>query len=168
MTQRENISKWFLYALVTGLFVLLQSVVLNRISIWNVHPFLPPMLVAMVAMWEGRGAGIGFALVFGFLTDLTANAPIPCFYMVLFVLIALMTSVIARRLFPAGFLCALVLAVLAMLPHALFTALLLDGQNGLALSAAVSLAGRELVVSAPFVLLFYWPYRRVYRTANQN
>lgn len=168
MTQREKIMKWLLYALVTGLFVLLQSVVLNHISIWNVHPFLAPMLVAMVAMWEGRSAGINFALIFGFLTDLTVNAPIPCFYMIVFALIALLISVIAHRLFPAGFLCALILSVPALLLHALLTAVLLGGVQGLALSAAVSLAGRELAVSLPWILVFYWPYRKVYRAAARN
>lgn len=167
MAQRDKIMKWCCYALVTGLFVLLQSAALNYIDLWNVHPFLAPMLVAVVAMFEGRGAGINFALVFGFFSDLTISAPVPCFYMLVFALIALLTSVMAHRLFPVGFLCALAVSVMAMLLHALFN-ILLGGLHGTELSAAALLTGRELLISIVFVPLFYWLYRKVYRAAAQN
>ena len=46
LNQRDMFFKWLYYAGATLLLVLVQSLVLNRICVWGVHPFLPPLIAA--------------------------------------------------------------------------------------------------------------------------
>ena len=50
LNQRDMFFKWLYYAGATLLLVLVQSLVLNRICVWGVHPFLPPLIAAITAM----------------------------------------------------------------------------------------------------------------------
>ena len=49
MNQRDMFFKWLYYAGAVLLLVLVQSLVLNRISVWAVHPFLPPVIAGSLA-----------------------------------------------------------------------------------------------------------------------
>ena len=51
LKQRDMFFKWLYYAGATLLLVLVQSLVLNRICVWGVHPFLPPLIAAITAMY---------------------------------------------------------------------------------------------------------------------
>ena len=64
MTRRNFAIKWLLYGLATLLFVVLQSLLLNHITLWGIHPFLLPLIVALATMWEGN-EGVVFSLIFG-------------------------------------------------------------------------------------------------------
>ena len=48
MNQRDMFFKWLYYAGAVLLLVLVQSLVLNRISVWAVHPFLPPVIAGIM------------------------------------------------------------------------------------------------------------------------
>ena len=67
MNQRDMFFKWLYYAGSVLLLVLAQSLVLNRISVWAVHPFLPPVIAGIMAMLEGPAEGAVFGGVFGLL-----------------------------------------------------------------------------------------------------
>ena len=110
MNQRDMFFKWLYYAGAVLLLVLAQSLVLNRICVWGVHPFLPPLIAAITAMLEGPGEGAAFAGVFGLLCDLTMPGIIPCFYTLAFLAAALLAAVIAKRFLSQGFLCAVLCA----------------------------------------------------------
>ena len=85
MNQRDMFFKWLYYAGAVLLLVLVQSLVLNRISVWAVHPFLPPVIAGIMAMLEGPAEGAVFGGIFGLLCDLTMPGVIPCFYTLAFV-----------------------------------------------------------------------------------
>lgn len=78
MNQRDMFFKWLYYAGAVLLLVLVQSLVLNRISVWAVHPFLPPVIAGIMAMLEGPAEGAVFGGIFGLLCDLTMPGVIPC------------------------------------------------------------------------------------------
>ena len=67
--------KWLIYALATLLFFALQSLVLNHIRVWNLLPFLYPVLPAVAAMYEGPRRGPVFALCLGVVCDLLLPVP---------------------------------------------------------------------------------------------
>ena len=122
MNQRDMFFKWLYYAGAVLLLVLVQSLVLNRISVWAVHPFLPPVIAGIMAMLEGPAEGAVFGGIFGLLCDLTMPGVIPCFYTLAFLAAALPAAMIAKRLLSQGFLCAVLCAALALvitdlLPH---------------------------------------------------
>ena len=98
LNQRDMFFKWLYYAGATLLLVLVQSLVLNRIFVWGVHPFLPPLIAAITAMLEGPGEGTAFAGVFGLLCDLTMPGIIPCFYTLAFLAAALLVLFLRTRL----------------------------------------------------------------------
>ena len=114
MNQRDMFFKWLYYAGAVLLLVLVQSLVLNRISVWAVHPFLPPVIAGIMAMLEGPAEGAVFGGIFGLLCDLTMPGVIPCFYTLAFLAAALPAAMIAKRLLSQGFLCAVLCAALAL------------------------------------------------------
>ena len=92
MNQRDMFFKWLYYAGAVLLLVLVQSLVLNRISVWAVHPFLPPVIAGIMAMLEGPAEGAVFGGIFGLLCDLTMPGVIPCFYTLAFLAAALSST----------------------------------------------------------------------------
>ena len=71
MTTRDQVHKWFFYAL--GLFPVwvLDAYVLNRLPVFGVIPMLLPLAAAAVAVLEGAYAGAGFGLAVGLLWELS-------------------------------------------------------------------------------------------------
>ena len=113
LARNETIFKWALYAGATAVFFLLQGFVLQRITFWDVIPFVFPILAAVLGMYEGPLAGSIYGLVLGVLCDLLLPASIPCFYTLVFPAVGLCAALISQSLLPAGFLCAAVTSVLA-------------------------------------------------------
>ena len=138
MSRRDTIWKWVFYTAGVFLLLLLQGLALDHISLLHVHPYLPPVMVAVLAMFEGAYGGMGVALAMGLLFDLTQPGLIPCFHILAFFLAAL---VITNGL----------------------QILLMTYQQGVAFSAASSLAGREILVTLPLTVLVYLPFRWVRR-----
>ena len=52
LARNETIFKWALYAGATAVFFLLQGAVLQRITLWGVIPFVFPILVAVLGMYD--------------------------------------------------------------------------------------------------------------------
>lgn len=161
MTRRNFTIKWLLYSLLTLLFVALQELVLNQIVLWGVHPFLLPLIAALVTMWEDR-EGLLFSLIFGLLTDLTTTGPIPCFYTLAFFVVALAAMLIARHLIVPGFLCAVLVSLLSLVLCGLLQTLFLSSRAGVSLLPALLLTGKELI-SVALLPLLYFPCRWLHR-----
>ena len=53
LVRNETIFKWSLYGAATLVLFLLQGLVLQRIELWGVFPFLFPVEVAILASYEG-------------------------------------------------------------------------------------------------------------------
>ena len=70
MTTRDQVHKWFFYALGLFLVWVLDAYVLNRITFFGVIPMPLPLAVVSVAVLEGAYAGAGFGLAVGLLWEL--------------------------------------------------------------------------------------------------
>ena len=70
MTTRDQVHKWFFYALGLFLVWVLDAYVLNRITFFGIIPMLLPLAVVSVAVLEGAYAGAGFGLAVGLLWEL--------------------------------------------------------------------------------------------------
>ena len=149
LARNETIFKWALYAGATAVFFLLQGAVLQRITLWGVIPFVFPILVAVLGMYEGPLPASVYALTVGVLCDLLLPASIPCFYTLIFPAAGLCAALISQSLLPAGFLCVVLWA---------------GGKAAWAAGAQVFL--REVCVSillvVPVVLLFSAVFRRTH------
>lgn len=163
MNQRNIWYRWLFYGLAAGLFLLLQNLLLWRIRVWGIHPFLPPVLVAVAASWEERQEGICAAAVFGLLCDLTMTPPIPCFYLLTFIASAFFAGLVAKRWMLPGFFCAVVVSLAAIIINGVFQALLLSLRGIHDLGAAASITGRELLLTAPLIPFVYLLFRRIHR-----
>ena len=114
MTRRDFLMKWLLYAAVTLLLVLLQSLVLTHIHLLDIHPFALPLLAGIIAVWEPQRECAFYGLVFGLVCDLTMPAAMPCLYTLSFLIAGLLVNFIARKLIMPGFWCSMVGAALAL------------------------------------------------------
>ena len=163
MKQGNLFYRWLFYGVAAALFLLLQGLVLTRLRVWGVHPFVPPVLVAVAASWEDRQESLCAAAVFGLVCDLLIPSVIPCFYVLSFVLSAFLVGLIATRLMAAGLLCSVVASMLCLLVNSLLSALFLTYRGGVPFSAVVSVAGRELLLTLPLLGLVYLLFRPIHR-----
>jgi len=162
MTRRDFLFKWLFYSCATLTFIALQHLLLNRLEVWGVHPFLLPILAVLPATLESRQESIFYAIALGLICDLRTAAPIPIFYTMVFLLAALLTSQIAGRLIMPGFLCAFLCGLLALVLCNLLQFLLTFSQ-GYPAATALHLMGREVLLSAPAAVLIFPVYRKIFR-----
>ena len=166
LARNETIFKWALYAGATAAFFLLQGAVLQRISLWGVIPFVFPILVAVVGMYEGPLPGSVYGLTVGVLCDLLLPAFIPCFYTLVFPAVGLCAALVSQNLLPAGFLCAAVTSVTGFFFTDLFHCFLQWARVQNAWAAGARLFAQEVGVSIlliiPVVLLFSAVFRRTH------
>ena len=150
MTRRDFLMKWLLYAAVTLLLVLLQSLVLTHIHLLDIHPFALPLLAGIIAVWEPQRECAFYGLVFGLVCDLTMPATMPCLYTLSFLIAGLLVNFIARKLIMPGFWCSMVGAALALVVTDVLQALSQIYRHGsAAFAAAAALTGRELLLIVP-------------------
>ncbi|NLU23159.1 MAG: hypothetical protein GXW99_00260 [Clostridiales bacterium] len=163
MSRHDLIMKWILYSAGALCVVLIQSLILNHIRILSVHPFLIPMLAAIVASFEGPRDGCVFGLIFGVLCDVTTQPPIPCFYTLAFVLIAFLSALVAKNLIAPGFCCSLVVSAMSLLVTQLFYTLIFTYRSIGSTLGILSLMGRELLISLVLSPLLYLLFSRIHR-----
>ena len=157
MNQRDMFFKWLFYSLSALLGLLIQGLILNRLDLWaGIHPFLPPLLAITPAVLEGRQESCFFAVALGLLMDLLTPTVFPAFYTISFVLLALVTCQIAARIIVPGYLCALICSAVALLGTNLLHLLLLAVRGRSPMTAALAMAGRELVLTLPYSPLYFW------------
>jgi rod shape-determining protein MreD len=156
------IYKWTVYALVTALFLALQSMVLCHIQVWGLMPFLYPVLPAVVASYEGLRRGPTFALCLGVVCDLLYWGPFSGFYTMSFTLLALIAALIAENAISPGFLCSLVVSAAALAVTGAFRLLLalLSGAPYLALMGRMVLG--EAILTLPCLIFIHPVYRAIH------
>lgn len=163
MPKSYIVFKWVVYTAATLLLLLLNTFLLSQLRIWGVTPLMIPMFVGVVASFEGSKASPFFALVFGLLWDLATPAGVPGFFTFTCTLSGLVAALLAENLFSPGLLCSFVTTTVCYFLTALGRLLCLLTEGTGALTAAVSVAAREYLVSLPWLLVVFFVYRWVHR-----
>ena len=156
--------KWTFYALAALLLCFFKRVLLGSVSVWGVLPFLPPVLLAVMASFEQPKAAVLSGIVFGALCDLVLPASLPCLYTLAFTAAALLISTLLSNLLQQGFARALLATVLAFLVTDLLQALALLPRSGMsALLPMLHLFAKETALSCLLLLPSYPLLRAVHR-----
>ena len=162
MTRRDQIHKWFVYALALVPVWLLDEFVLNRVPLFGVVPMLLPLTVVAVAVLEGSVAGAGFGMAVGLLWELAypGGSGILVFGMTL---AGMLTGSIAQyalsQSFPGCLLCsAAILALLDLLRvlRGLIT-------HAASLPALLQVAVPEFLYSLAWTPVVYLLFRAIFR-----
>ena len=151
LARNEVILKWALYAAATALCFLLQGA-LQRIVLLGVIPFLYPMLAAIPATFEEPAPAGVFALCLGVCCDLLLPEVIPCFYTLIFPVVAIAASLLSRGLLPAGFPCSLAVSAAAFLMTDLFRCILLALGGHSPWGAGLLILMKEFLITAPLLI----------------
>lgn len=161
---QKNILKWSCYVGCCLLLSFFRQLFLGSVTVWGAIPFLPPVLLAVVASLEEMRPAVIFGMLYGALCDLTIPAPYPCLYTLAFTLSALLVSALARSLLQPGFPRALLMTALtfALVDCGNACALLLRGAAG-ELLPMLSLYCRETLVSCLLLIPAYPLLRAVHR-----
>lgn len=146
--------KWTFYALAAAALFFLRRLLLGSMTFFGVIPFLPPVILAVMASFELPRSSVIAGIVFGALCDLVLPAPFPCLYTVAFTLAALLISTVVSNLLQQGFARALVSSVLTFAVADLFQSLAML-TRGAALPAMLYLFARETLVSCALLLPSY-------------
>ena len=162
-TRADLIFKWSVYSALCLLVLLIQGI-LPEIRLFGVALFLPPVLAALLAAFEPGLQGTVFALCFGVVCDFALLGPAPCFYLVSFVLSAMLAGLISSRLLNAELICSLAVAPAALALSALLRFLILLAKGGAPVPDVLLYTGKELLLTMPFVVplhfLFAFFHRR--------
>jgi len=148
-----------LFGAATLLLFFLQGFVLQFLSVFGVTPFLYPVLVAVLAMWEGPLSGSVYGLVLGVLCDLAFPSSIPCFYTLIFPVVGLASAFLTQTWLHAGALCSIVVSALAFFLTDFFHCAVLALSGHAAWAAGGLLALKETcltLVFLPAVYLLLW------------
>lgn len=159
---RTTALKWTFYALAALLLCFLKRLLLGSVTIWGVLPFLPPVLLAVLAAFEQPKPAVLAGLVFGVLCDLVLPAPFACLYTLSFTIAALLIATVMSNLIQQGFARALFSSVLAFFIVDLFEILAML-TRGADLSVMLWLFVRETLVSCALLLPSYPLLRAVHR-----
>lgn len=163
MTRQKLIFYWAVYALMALLALLLQSVILNRLSFRSVHPFLLPCLVALTSIYTPRKGSACFAFLFGLLCDMLLVGPFSFFYLLCFSLCALGIGWLSHRFISPGVLCTLLMGTISLLFTGLMQMFFLSFQAEIPFLSGMLILLIELVITLPFLLCLYPLYSRVDR-----
>ncbi len=169
MTQRDIFYKWLFYALLALAWMAVQQMLLNSLDFWGgVHPFVLPLIPVMVAILEKRHESAFFALAAGLVCDLLMPGAIPCFYALTFLLIALLSGLIAGRVIMPSHLCAFVCAIPGIALINLLQGLFLLPASTISTADILWLSGRELLLTLPFTPLFFLTFRKIWKLIHNE
>ena len=167
--------KWTFYALAAAALFFLRRLLLGSMTFFGVIPFLPPVILAVMASFElPRSAvmasfelprsSVIAGIVFGALCDLVLPAPFACLYTIAFTLAALLISTVVSNLLQQGFARALLSTVLAFLLVDLLQAFALLPRSGsTAILPMLHLFARETALSCLLLVPVYPALRAVRR-----
>lgn len=155
--------KWAVYALATLFLFGFQTLVLERICISGVRPFLYPVLPAVAAMYEGPRRGPLFAFALGFVCDLLLYGPFEGFFMITFVIIGLISAKVAENLLSQGFFGGVLLSAAALLLTGGMRVLVQALAGGAYLRLMARTAALEALVTLPAVVVVVPVYRAIHK-----
>ena len=154
--------KWTFYALAAAA-LFFWYVLLGSMTFFGVIPFLPPVILAVMASFELPRSAVIAGIVFGALCDLVLPAPFACLYTIAFTLAALLISTVVSNLLQQGFARALLSTVLAFLLVDLLQAFALLPRSGSAILPMLHLFARETALSCLLLVPVYPALRAVRR-----
>ena len=156
--------KWTFYALAAAALFFLRRLLLGSMAFFGVFPFLPPVILAVMASFELPRSAVIAGIVFGALCDLVLPAPFACLYTIAFTLAALLISTVVSNLLQQGFARALLSTVLAFLLVDLLQAFALLPRSGsTAILPMLHLFARETALSCLLLVPVYPALRAVRR-----
>ena len=148
--------KWTFYALAAAALFFLRRLLLGSMTFFGVIPFLPPVILAVMASFELPRSAVIAGIVFGALCDLVLPAP--------FALAALLISTVVSNLLQQGFARALLSTVLTFLLVDLLQAFALLPRSGsTAILPMLHLFARETALSCLLLLPVYPALRAIRR-----
>lgn len=160
MTRRAMMQKWILYSLCALALVLAESLLLVRIEIWGVHPFLLPAIAVIPVTLERDEAALLFSVFFGLVCDLLSPvAGLPCFYTLAFLISGGAAWLLSGRVVAAGLVCSLAATASSLAVCSLLHLAVLAGSYSVDAAAAALLAGKEALLSLPLTALVHYPFR---------
>ena len=167
VARSELILRWSVYGAAGLLVCLAQGLLLQRISVWGVMPFLYPALAAMVAVWEGAvPCGAVYALCLGIACDLALPGSVPCFYTVTLPLAAILAGLLTREWLSSHLLSALAASALSYLVTGLLHAGVLAVTGHGAFVTAMTVTGKEFLITLPALPFLYLLLRWVHRKTH--
>lgn len=154
--------KWTFYALAAAALFFLRRLLLGSMTFFGVIPFLPPVILAVMASFELPRSSVIAGIVFGALCDLVLPSSFPCLYTLAFTLASLLTATVMSSLLQKGLARAFFSSVLTFAIVDLFKILFLL-PRGAAVPAMLFLFLRETIISCVLLLPSYPLLRAVHR-----
>lgn len=166
MTRRQRfVEDWLFYALALLPLVLLDGLVLGRVSFYGARPHLLPLAVILVAIWEGATAGAAYGLYAGFFASLLGHGTKGSFLFLLS-LLGLGVGYLYRKGMERDFFGCFLGAMASLFALNLLRMAYYSSQYGAAFFSLFAIAVPELLWSMVFFPLVYGLYKLAQRGAG--
>lgn len=136
---------------------------LPEFTLLGAIPFLPPVILAVIASFEEIKPAVLFGMLYGLACDAALPGLFPCIYTLAFTIAAFLVAAAADSLLQPGFPRALLMTVLTFFVLDLFCALAIAARGTGSAGAMLSLFARETLASCPLLLAVYPALRAVRR-----
>jgi len=154
--------KWSFLSGCCLLLAFLRQLFLGSMTVWGALPFLPPVILAVVASFEEIRPAVIFGVAYGAVCDLSLPAPFPCLYTLAFTIAALLVSSLSGSVLQPGFPRALLMTMLTFLLVDCFKAFSILLRGAGSPGSMLSLFARETLVSC-LLLVPVYPLLRAIR-----
>ena len=155
--------KWSFLAGCCLLLSFARQLFLGSFTIWGALPFLPPVILAVIASLEPMRPAVIFGIAYGAACDLALPAPFPCLYTLAFTVAALLVASLSSSILQPGFPRALLMTVATFFVVDCFNAAAIALRGAGALLPMLSLFARETLVSCLLLVPVYPALRAVRR-----
>ena len=166
--KKRILYKWALYTAMTFIVLTLQLSVIPYLTIWQVHPWLPPLLLGVIITFEKSPAAAAYGFFIGAWCD-AFTPKIEAFHTLLYLFAGLFAARVTRYLFRKTFFTALIwttgfFAASRFLFFIVF--FYIPGRGGADVLWRVALP--EMLVSLPCLPILYLLGRTIHRRWSEE
>ncbi len=156
----QKLRRAIVYGGLLLLVFFVQNVLVARIAIFGVYPFILPLAVVAVSFFEGSIWGGVFGLFLGLFADMYMNGP-AVLLTVAFPAIGFLSGALANFLVNRRFFSYFFVGLAGLLVTALCQMIPIIAVGGSRLWPLLAITGLQTLWSLPFAFLLYGPCRRL-------
>ena len=91
-----------------------------------------------------------------------------CFYCLTFFTAAILARLLSGQVIAAGLFCSLTVSAVGLLLCGFLQIMLLTSQHGVSIGPALTLLGKELLLSLAVTPLAHFPFRKIFRLTRSD
>lgn len=168
MARSDLTRKWLAYAVCLLFVAVFQQFVLDRLQFFGVVPFISPIIIALIAAYEGSTEGTIFSIIYAAVCEFAGYVAPPGIYVISFFAAALLVSIIARYWVARNVFGAIVYSFISFVIIDFFRLAYFMLMQGVSFANLGDIALREIGVSIVFAIPLYFLIEKLHNKYTRD